>query len=338
MRPPSLEGGYLSDATERLDVFMARANAAYYANHDPFGDFTTAPEVGQVFGELLGAWAAVAWAAMGAPDPVQLVEAGPGRGTLMQDARRATARVAPAFHAACRVRLIEFSPRLRACQAERVPDATWHDALADVPAGPAILLANEFFDALPIRQFVRTETAWLERHVGNGAFVDLPAELPPDAGPLSSADGVVEVSPAIQSWVRGLARRLVQQGGAALILDYGTAQTRSGDSLQAIRCGKPANPLDDPGSADLTAHVDFAAIRRAALSAGAACLGPVPQGSFLHALGLTARTARLIAANPHRAAELRDAASRLASPSRMGVLFKVLCVARPGLPALPGFA
>ncbi len=322
---------------ERLDRFMARANAAYYASHDPFADFTTAPEIGQVFGELLGAWAAVTWQAMGAPDPVQLIEAGPGRGTLMQDARRATARVAPAFWSACRVRLIEFSPRLRQRQAERVPDATWHDALDDVPGGPAIVIANEFLDALPIRQFVRTQAGWLERHVEDGRALDLPAEDRVDCVGQAPPGTVVEVSPAGQAWMSDLAGRLVRQGGAALILDYGTADG-PGDSLQAIRDGKPADPLGEPGAADLTAHVDFAAMRRAAAGAGAACHGPVPQGSFLGGLGLAARTARLIAANPQRAAELSDAASRLASPGRMGVLFKALCITAPGLSAPPGFA
>jgi NADH dehydrogenase [ubiquinone] 1 alpha subcomplex assembly factor 7 len=327
---------------------MARANAAYYANHDPFADFTTAPEIAQMFGELLGAWAAVTWESMGSPDPVQLIEAGPGRGTLMQDARRATARVAPEFHAACRVHLIDFSPRLRAEQAARVPDATWHDALETVPAGPAIVFANEFLDALPIRQFVRAGQGWHERHVEGGCFADLPAE-PPVCGadgdmPLAAladatdvAGAILETSPACRAWIATLARRLVQDGGAALIMDYGTAQTGYGDSLQALRLGVPADPLGDPGHADLTAHVDFAALARAAVACGAACHGPVPQGSFLHAIGLTVRTTRLIAANPDRAGELREAASRLAAPDRMGVLFKALCVTQPGLGKPAGF-
>ncbi len=279
---------------------MARANALYYATHDPFADFTTAPEIGQVFGELLGAWAAVVWQSMGAPDPVQLVEAGPGRGTLMQDARRVTARVAPAFHAACRVGLIEFSPRLRAEQAARIPDAAWHDSLDRVPAGPAIVLANEFLDALPIRQLVRQQQGWAERHVEAGRFVERPASVTPAAdAPLGS---VAELCEPARAWTGLLAGRLVRDGGAALILDYGTARNLPGDSLQALRCGRPADPLAEPGTADLTAHVDFAALRTVAAGAGAVCLGPVPQGSFLHALGLTARTARLIAANPERAA------------------------------------
>ncbi len=321
---------------------MARANARYYAEHDPFRDFTTAPEIGQVFGELLGAWAAVTWQSIGAPDPVYLVEAGPGRGSLMQDARRATAVVAPGFHAACRVHLVETSPRLRAEQAARVPDATWHDSLDSMAGGPCILFANEFLDALPIRQFVRRGVGWAERHVQDGHMVERPADpsgFPLPAGPGWDEEGCVfETSPASLDWVGLLARRLAREGGAALILDYGAAAWAPGESLQAIQGGQAADPLSGPGSADLTAHVDFSALRAAALANGAACHGPVPQGSFLQALGLTVRTARLIALNPARGAELQEAAARLASPDRMGQLFKVLCLTDPACPAPAGFA
>ncbi len=313
---------------------MARANAAYYADCDPFADFTTAPEIGQVFGELLGAWAAFLWKSIGAPSPVVLAEAGPGRGTLMADARRATARVAPAFHAACRVHLIETSPRLRAEQAASVPDATWHEALENLPPGPTILLANEFLDALPIRQFIRRDQGWMERHVRDGS----PVEQPAFGRPEQPAGTVVEVSEAALAWTGQLAQRLVRYRGVALILDYGTAQTLPGDSLQALHGGKPADPFANPGKADLTAHVDFAALRRTALAAGAACHGPLPQGMFLNALGLQARTERLAAANPGRAEELREAAARLAAPARMGLLFKALCISHPGAPTPPGFA
>ncbi len=163
---------------ERLDAFMARANAAYYATHDPFADFTTAPEISQVFGEILGLWAAVVWQALGAPDPVLLVEAGPGRGTLMADALRAIGRAVPAFRAALRLHLIETSPRLRAIQAKVLADAVWHDGLDTVPAAPLILLGNEFLDALPIRQFVRRRDAWMERFVADGQFVEVATSTP----------------------------------------------------------------------------------------------------------------------------------------------------------------
>jgi SAM-dependent MidA family methyltransferase len=319
---------------DRLDVFMARANSAYYATHDPFADFTTAPEIAQVFGELLGAWAAVTWQAMGAPDPVLLVEAGPGRGTLMADAQRAVRRVAPAFARACRVHFIETSERLRLVQARVVPDAAWHADLAALPAGPAIVLANEFLDALPIRQFERRDGVWFERHVRDGRFVLVPA-APHGEAPEGA---VAEVSEAGVAWVYALSARLVAQGGAVLILDYGRDAPGFGDSLQALRGGRPADPLDAPGQADLTAHVDFPALMRAAEGAGAVCHGPAAQGDFLHALGLRVRTQRLAAANPGRAAALMEAADRLARPARMGQLFKVLAITAPGVPPPPGFA
>ena len=332
---PTTRNGLTTMPPERLDAFMARANAAYYATHNPFADFTTAPEIGQAFGELIGAWAAVAWQQAGAPDPFNLVEAGPGRGTLMADALRALARVAPAFTQAARIHLIETSPRLRAEQASRIPQARWHDTLGSVPHGPIILIANEFLDALPIRQFVRRQDGWAERHVENASFTEHPAEAPPRHAPLGT---VVEIGEAGLAWTATLAARLVQHGGAALILDYGTAHTLPGDSLQALRDGRPADPLADPGSADLTAHVDFAALARAAEEAGAAAYGPVAQGVFLRRLGLAQRTERLAAARPDRAAALREAAARLAEPARMGTLFKALCLTHPDAPEPPGFA
>ena len=313
---------------------MSQANAAYYASHDPFADFVTSPEIAQVFGEILGAWACVAWRQMGSPAHMLLVEAGPGRGTLMQDVLRLVSRVAPDFARAVQVHFIETSPRLRAEQRLRVPDAAWHDDLASLPAGPMILLANEFLDALPIRQFVRRADGWRERYVAGGQFVECAADGPDRDVPLGA---VVEVSDACQAWMSDVAHRLVVQGGAALVLDYGIFESRPGESFQALRGGKPADPLAAPGEADLTAHVDFAALARAAATAGAAIWGPKPQGAFLGALGLWARTERLAQANPGRAAVLRDAASRLASPSRMGVLFKAMCVTSPGAPVPAGF-
>src|ERR1700688_4819777 len=173
---------------ERLDHFMARANAAYYATHDPFADFTTAPEISQVFGEILGLWAAVTWDHIGRPDPVLLVEAGPGRGTLMADALRAIKEVAPAFGSALRLHLIETSPRLRALQAVRLPDAVWHDGLDTLPDAPLLLLANELLDALPIRQFVRRGEVWMERFVEDGQFVEMAMEAPSGSFPPSWSD------------------------------------------------------------------------------------------------------------------------------------------------------
>ena len=226
--------------TERLDAFMARANAAYYASRDPYADFTTAPEISQAFGEVLGLWAAVAWQMIGAPDPVILAEAGPGRGTLMADALRAIGRAAPAFRAALRLHLVETSPRLRAVQAERLPGAIWHDRVDDLPDGPLLLLANEFLDALPIRQFVRRGEGWTERHVQSGGFVELPA-LPPGR---EAAEGeVVEIGEVAHHIVALLAARLAARGGAALLIDYGPERAAAGDSLQALRGRAPAAEL-----------------------------------------------------------------------------------------------
>ena len=366
---------------ERLDHFMARANAAYYATHDPFADFTTSPEITQVFGEVLGLWAAVTWEAMGRPDRVLLVECGPGRGTLMADALRAAAQAAPAFRAAIQLHLIETSPRLRAAQAAALPaGVAWHDTLDTLPPGPMLLLANEFLDALPIRQFIRRGLGWTERFVQNGAFKEMmvtesvnlpplpPGEVwgegvllaergtagaaepslptagrspPPHPNPLPEGEGKEEVlelcEPAL-TIATTLATRLTRHNGAALILDYGPAHSAPGDSLQALRNGRPANPLSDPGDADLTAHVDFAALAAAARAAGAGAHGPTPQGPFLARLGLFQRSGRLARTQPPaKAAALMQAAQRLAEPDRMGRLFKALCIAHPDLPTPAGF-
>jgi NADH dehydrogenase [ubiquinone] 1 alpha subcomplex assembly factor 7 len=320
---------------ERLDAFMARANAAYYATHDPFADFTTAPEITQVFGELLGVWAGATWRMMGAPVPVIFCEAGPGRGTLMADALRAITQVVPDFGRALHLHFVESSARLRALVATRFPTARWHTRIEDVPDGPLLLLANEFFDALPIRQFVRRADGWAERFVQAGTFIEVPGAEPPCDAPLGA---IVEVSEPARAIARALGARLARRGGAALILDYGTDAPVTGDSLQALRAGRPADPLADPGEADLTAHVDFAALAAAARAAGAASWGPVAQGKFLAALGLFRRTDALARANPDRALALIDAAQRLAEPGRMGRLFKALALCHPALPAPPGFA
>lgn len=320
---------------ERLDAFMARANAAYYATHDPFRDFVTAPELSQAFGEVLGLWASVVWRMMGGPAPVLLAEVGPGRGTLMQDALRAIRRMAPDFAAALSVHLIETSPALRASQAGRVPGAAWHGRVEDLPAGPLILLANEFLDALPIRQFVRRADGWRERFVEEGRFVELPADHP---GHESGEGEVIEIGEAAAAVVAGLARRLAGQGGAALFIDYGPAASAPGDSLQALRGGRATDPLEAPGSADLTAHVDFQALAAAARGTGAAVQGPLPQGVFLARLGLMERSRKLAERlEPARAGAVMQAAQRLVAPELMGRLFKVLAVCHPGLPTLPGF-
>jgi len=324
---------------ERLDRFMARANAIYYATHDPFADFTTSPEISQVFGEILGLWAAVAWQTLGSPDPVLLVEAGPGRGTLMADALRAIRRAAPAFAVALRLHLVETSPRLRAAQAELVPDAIWHDLLDTVPEAPMILVANEFLDALPIRQFVRRGDGWTERFVADGAWMEQPADsadVPPGR---DAAEGqIVELNEPARGFVAALAQRLRRHPGVALLVDYGPARSAAGDSLQALAGRKPVDPLAPPGSADVTAHVDFEDMASVARAEGASVQGPVTQGAFLSALGVFQRTEVLVRGRPEaQAVALREGMRRLVDPVAMGDLFKALAIVPPGCAGLPGF-
>ncbi|MFC0409561.1 class I SAM-dependent methyltransferase [Roseomonas elaeocarpi] len=324
---------------------MARATARYYGGRDPFGragDFTTAPEISQSFGECLGLWAAVCWQMMGAPDPVLLVELGPGRGTLMADALRAIREVIPAFAAAARLQLVETSPTLRAAQRRSLgaaaADTCWHDGIDTLPPGPAILLANEFLDALPIRQFERAGGRWRERWVEDGRFLLRDAEdAPPEDASLP--DGTVQerCEPAL-AITAALARRLAGEGGVALFIDYGTAQGGTGDSLQAVRRHAPVDPLRDPGEADLTAHVDFAAVAHAAAAAGAATHGPLSQGMFLRRIGIGQRAAMLAQANPRQGAAHMAALHRLTASEAMGELFQVLAISHPGFPLPPGFA
>jgi NADH dehydrogenase [ubiquinone] 1 alpha subcomplex assembly factor 7 len=321
---------------ERLDHFMARANAAYYATHDPFADFTTAPEISQVFGELLGLWAAVTWRSMDAPSPALIVEAGPGRGTLMSDALRVIARAAPDFRAAATVHLIETSPRLRAAQRERIGEAIWHETIDTLPDGPMILFGNEFLDALPIRQFVRRRSGWTERFVGPEGFIEEPADFVP-AIEMTEGDVAEHREPA-EAIAAKIAMRLSRHNGAALFLDYGPEMSAPGDSLQAIAGGKPVDPLGPAGSADLTAHVDFARFCAVAKAAGAQVHGPVPQGLFLAGLGLFQRTGQLARGlAPRRAAAMMEGARRLAEPDRMGRLFKAIALVSPGCAVPPGF-
>ena len=325
-----------------VSQFMAAANAHYYATRDPLGrDFTTAPEISQMFGELVGLCLADLWDRAGQP-AAAYAELGPGRGTLAADALRAMARagLAPPVH------LVEFSPVLRAAQAERLPQAHWHATLDALPVeAPLLLVANEFLDALPIRQILRTGAGWRERLVASQdtLFLPVPGNEPLDAlipaGLTDAPPGsILETSPAQVSAVRQIARRLVTQGGAALLIDYGYQGPAIGDTLQAIRDGKSANPFEAPGEADLTAHVDFATLAEAARAEGAAVHGPVEQGRFLHALGLDSRVSALVRAHPERADELLGQRNRLAAPDQMGALFKVLAIAHPDWPVPAGFA
>jgi SAM-dependent MidA family methyltransferase len=331
-----------------MEACLADPAHGYYRAGVPVGaagDFTTAPEVSQIFGELLGAWAVAAWAALGRPSPLRLVELGPGRGTLMADALRATARPAADFHRAIDLHLVEINPALRDLQRRAIDRAvTWHDDIDGVPGGPCVVLANEFLDALPVRQFLRGADGWRERRVGlaEGRFVFVPGPLVADP-PLEPAHvtaagpgDVAEIPQAAHGFMRRLAVRLRRDGGAALFVDYGPQASGIGDTLQAVRRHRPADPLADPGVVDLTAHVDFAALARGARAAGLRAWGPVPQGVFLTRLGLHARAAALArAASPAQRIAIERGCARLAGEAGMGRLFKVLALAAPGFPDVP---
>ncbi|MBM3480281.1 MAG: class I SAM-dependent methyltransferase [Alphaproteobacteria bacterium] len=311
------------------------------------GDFVTAPEVSQVFGELLGAWAAATWGLAGSPSSLRLVELGPGRGTLMADALRATARPAPGFHRAIDIHLVEVNPALRAAQARAIGRAaTWHDSIDTLPAGPAIFIANEFLDALPARQLVFRDGAWRERMVGldeagrfafrHGPAIGAPALEPGQEDPREG--DVVEVPEAARGMVAAIADRIARQGGAALFIDYGPMASGIGDTLQGLRRHESADPLSWPGETDLTVHVDLPAMARAARRAGAQAWGPVPQGAFLSRLGLHARAAALArGATPAQREALRVACARLIGDAEMGSLFKAMAIGAPGLPVPAGF-
>lgn len=346
-----------SEGPISLERYMALAlndpQHGYYMTRDPLGaagDFVTAPEISQMFGELVGLWAVDLWARMGAPRPLRLIELGPGRGTLMADALRA-ARACPAFLAAVDVHLVETSPVLAVSQKRALAQAeapiSWHPTIESAPAGPAIVLANEFFDALPVRHYVRAENSWRERLVGTDAQGALTFGAASEPEPTIEIDApvgaILEVGAAGQILLRNLARRLVEQGGAALVIDYGHLRSSLGETLQAVRSHTRAELLSDPGEADLTAHVDFAALERAARSSGAAVFGPVEQGDFLRRLGIVARAAHL--KREATAGQVRMIDSALArltgansheSPG-MGRLFKVLAVAAPDCPTPAGF-
>ncbi|GJD59769.1 class I SAM-dependent methyltransferase [Methylobacterium dankookense] len=328
-----------------IDRYMALCLAhpvhGYYRTRDPLGprgDFTTAPEISQMFGELIGIWIALVREAMGAPERLTLVELGPGRGTLASDALRALGS------AACGARfdlhLVETSPTLRAAQgsALQAHAPTWHEGIDTLPEGPAIVIANEFFDCLPVRQFQRTAGGWCERVVGldgDRLAFGLAPEPASEITALGPEGVLMTVPGAGLDLMRRLARRLAAQGGALLAIDYGHARPGFGDTLQALARHAFVDPLADPGGADLTAHVDFSALGRAASAEGAAVHGPVDQRDFLRAMGLDARAERLKAkADAAQAAAIDAARTRLTDPGRrgMGSLFKAMGVAAPGLP------
>ncbi len=335
-----------------MEACLHDPDAGYYAVRPRLGedgDFITAPLVSQMFGELLGAWAAEAWARLGRPQRVRLVELGPGEGLMIADALRA-ARLFPGFPQACEVWLIEASGPLRERQAaalkavapERAACLRWATSLDEVPRdAPTIILANEFLDCLPIRQAVRAPSGWRERRVGLNshgdlAFVPAAALTPPRGYAEADLGTIVEWSDALCSLGRAVGARMAGSGGAALFIDYGRDGVGAGDTLQALRRHRKESPLANPGLADLTAHVDFPAFLAAAAMAGAE-VGPIrTQAEFLGALGVRLRATALMTARPDRAATIGRQLDRLTAPDQMGTLFKVAVAHQPGFEP-PGF-
>jgi NADH dehydrogenase [ubiquinone] 1 alpha subcomplex assembly factor 7 len=337
-----------------MELCLTHPKYGYYISRDPLGregDFTTAPEVSQMFGELLGLWAASVWKAIGSPGVLRLIELGPGRGTMMADALRAL-RVLPPLYQALSIHLVEINPVLREKQKSTLSGArsiAWHDNIDDVPEGPAVIFANEFFDVLPIHQVVKGETGWHERIVEidpSGKLVFGIAQEPvprfevllPPLVRAAPVGAVFEWRPDAE--IMKIAARVRDQDGAALIIDYGHLRSDAGDTFQAIARHSFADPLKNPGQADVTAHVDFQALVRAVEDIGARVHGPVPQGDFLKRLGIETRAVTLMAkAGQEVSEDISGALKRLIGGGRggMGSMFKVLAVSEPNLTSLAGF-
>ncbi len=331
---------------EYMDTCLLHPQHGYYATRDPLGqqgDFITAPEISQMFGELIGLSLAQSWLDQGAPSPFALIEAGPGRGTLMADILRAT-RSVPGFHAAAQLHLIEASPTLRDIQRQTLQTLQphWHDDFSDLPEMPLFFVANEFFDALPIRQYQRTESGWAERRVGLGQGDNvLTLGLAPPA-PVAALDhrlgdtrpgDVVEICPQATPIAAALGAHIETKGGVAILIDYGDWRSL-GDTLQALKNHEPTDPFLSPGQADLTAHVDFELLAQATPSAHSRLTA---QGVFLERLGLVQRAQQLAENLRGIALETHISAfQRLTHPDEMGTLFKVLSFYPKGANPPPG--
>lgn len=338
-----------------MSLALSHPRYGYYMTRDPLGesgDFITAPEISQMFGELIGLWCVVLWQQMGSPAPVILTELGPGRGTMMADALRA-ARTQPGFAAAVRVHLVETSAFLRRRQQMTLAASQpglgvqWHERLQDVPrSGPLLLVANEFFDALPIQQYTRADDGWRERRIGLGpdgqSFMFVLEKVAEPVLPESLAriepGMLVETCAEAIKLARAIGHRVARDGGAALVIDYGHSQSAAGETLQSVHRHAFQDVLDRPGDADLTAHVDFAALLAGAQDSGARTYGPVPQGAFLARLGIEARARALIAhAQADQAASIVTSLRRLVHPAEMGLMFKAVALTNPDLSTPPGF-
>ena len=327
---------------EYMSACLYDSEDGYYATRPSIGgasaDFLTAPEASQMFGELIGLWCAHEWDVLGKP-AFNLIELGPGRGVLMQDAWRATQRI-PGFHDAANIVLVEVSEPLREEQSERVPLAEWCVRLEDAPPGPSLVIGNEFLDCLPIRQFFRGEDGWHEKLVGLDDAEKLTFGLSaPVAAPESEDEpGTVrEIAPGLESIIYEIERRLHDAPGRVLLIDYGYVRPEGADTLQALKHHKKVDPIETPGQADLTAHVDFFRVAELAREANIAVHGPITQSQFLRSLGIELRANALAQANPQHAQRLEREVHRLTGADQMGVLFKVICLSSPELPPPAGF-
>jgi SAM-dependent MidA family methyltransferase len=338
-----------------MELCLMHPEHGYYVSRDPLGregDFTTSPEVSQMFGELLGLWAASLWKTLDSPPLLRLIELGPGHGTMMADALRAV-RVLPQLYQTLSVHLVEINPVLRKKQQQTlsgIKNINWHDNIDEVPEGPAIIFANEYFDVLPIHQVVKQPDGWHERTVeldpsGKLAFSASPEPLPrfevllPPLVRAAPAGAVFEWRP--DSEIMKIATRVRDQDGAALIIDYGHVRSDAGDTFQAIARHSFTDPLQSPGQADVTAHVDFEALARAAEDVGARVYGPVTQGDFLKRLGIETRAVALMAKASHEVSEdISSALKRLTAGGRggMGSMFKVLAITDPHLTSVAGLS
>ncbi|MGQ0741381.1 MAG: class I SAM-dependent methyltransferase [Alphaproteobacteria bacterium] len=333
-----------------MEMALYDPEHGFYMKGEPIGargDFITAPEVSQMFGELIGLWFVQAWEDHGRPKPFLFLELGPGRGTLMTDMLRA-ARLRPQFAQAAEIVLVETSPALRQRQKEQLKDAhvTWRDSLFEVqPDRPVFLVANEFLDALPARQAIKTDQGWRERLIGAAggglAFVSANKAMEEFVPPRlrgAPAGAIFEFSPEAQDAVRTIASIIAQWGGVALLIDYGHEHSAIGDTLQAVKEHAYADALGEPGGADLTAHIDFEALGAIARAQDTKVFGPEPQGSFLEAIGIRARAKKLKEASPARARDIDAALDRLTSPTQMGTLFKVMAIAQARVSDLAGLS
>ena len=325
--------------------YMRAANTEYYGAGDPIGvdgDFITAPEISQMFGELVGMWLTDIWIRQNRPENCRLVELGPGRGTLAADALRAMAT----FDLAPDVHFVENSEALQAKQRANVPNVTFHNSVETLPGdGPLLVVANEFFDALPVRQLILTHAGWRERVVVRDRgtrFAAMPGSSPmdaavPEAFRNAPVGSIIESAPDSAAAMYDIAGRIAKQGGAMLVIDYGYVQPGLGSTLQAVKAHEYADPFLDPGSCDLTAHVNFYELGNVARMRELEVAGPATQGVWLSALGLNQRAAMLAEASPQRADEFHAARDRLMKADKMGTLFKVMAVHSADWPAPDGF-